>query len=225
MAKLAFLQEPAAPTAKNQLRARWLMLLSLCCGLFGSYYIYDLPAATENNLATYFNEGVSNSTAVGDDDGGSTSEDSFAFRFNLLYSVYSFPNCVLPFFGGLVSDRLGVRLTGVVFMALILLGQIITAVGTTLKDADTAWYVMWLGRTVFGLGGESLSVAQSAFVGEAPWRPRMFGGSDGWLEQWQWHCEVGGGEVGRRVRMSVFAMCMCGKGGEGGGAVVCEHRK
>jgi MFS family permease len=106
-------------------------------------------------------------TVLVDDDGGSASEDSFAFRFNLLYSVYSFPNCVLPFFGGLVSDRLGVRLTGVIFMALILLGQIITSVGTTLKDADTAWYVMWLGRTVFGLGGESLSVAQSAFVGEA----------------------------------------------------------
>jgi len=165
MAKWAFLQEPPSPVRKNQLVARWLMLLSLCMGLFGSYYVYDIPAATENNLATWFGEGVSNSTAVGDDDGGSASEDSFPFRFNLLYSVYSFPNCVLPFFGGLVSDKLGVRLTGVIFMGLIMLGQIITAVGCTISNADTAWYVMWLGRTVFGLGGESLSVAQSAFVG------------------------------------------------------------
>lgn len=60
--------------------------------------------------------------------------------------------------------QLGVRLTGVIFMGLIMLGQIITAVGCTIKDPATAWYVMWVGRTVFGLGGESLSVAQSAFV-------------------------------------------------------------
>ena len=26
------------------------------------------------------------------------------------------------------------------------------------------WYVMWIGRVVFGFGGESLSVAQSAMI-------------------------------------------------------------
>lgn len=54
--------------------------------------------------------------------------------------------------------------SGVVFMGLILLGQIITSIGATMRNETVAWYIMWTGRTVFGFGGESLSVAQSAFV-------------------------------------------------------------
>jgi hypothetical protein len=42
--------------------------------------------------------------------------DSFNANFNLLYSLYAWPNILLPFFGGLISDILGVRLMGVVFM-------------------------------------------------------------------------------------------------------------
>lgn len=110
MAKWAFLNEPERPTQKNELAARWGILVILCLGLFGSYYVYDIPAATETQLAAYFGETASNSTSVGDDDSAS-SDDSFGFRFNLLYSVYSWPNVVLPFFGGLISDKLGVRLT------------------------------------------------------------------------------------------------------------------
>ena len=162
MAKFSFLQEPEFPTAKNELRSRWVVLIILCMGLFGSYYVYDLPAATENQMSAYFGVAASNSTAVGDDD--SSDDNSFGFKFNLMYSVYSWPNVVLPFFGGLISDKLGVRLTGVCFMFLIMMGQIITAIGCSIQNQTTAWYVMWLGRTVFGLGGESLSVAQSAFV-------------------------------------------------------------
>lgn len=110
MAKWAFLIEPERPTDKNQLAARWAILVTLCMGLFGSYYVYDIPAATETQLAAYFGETASNSTAVGDDDSGGD-DTSFGFRFNMLYSVYSWPNVVLPFLGGLISDKLGVRLT------------------------------------------------------------------------------------------------------------------
>lgn len=31
-------------------------------------------------------------------------------NFSLLYSVYSFPNTVLPFLGGFLVDKLGVRM-------------------------------------------------------------------------------------------------------------------
>jgi len=29
------------------------------------------------------------------------------FKYNLLYSVYSYPNIILPLFGGLMIDKLG----------------------------------------------------------------------------------------------------------------------
>jgi hypothetical protein len=79
--------------------------------------------------------------------------------------VYSWPNTVLPFFGGFLSDKLGSRLMLVIFAALITAGQVITAFGCTMQG-DSAWYTMWAGRTVFGFGGESLSVAQSALVAQ-----------------------------------------------------------
>jgi hypothetical protein len=48
---------------------------------------------------------------------------------------------------------------GAAFLALLVLGQVIFAVGGSMTVAGGAWYVMWLGRVVFGFGGESLSVA------------------------------------------------------------------
>ena len=41
-----FCHQPARPTKKNQLKSRWTVMLLLCAGLFGSYYIFDIPAAT-----------------------------------------------------------------------------------------------------------------------------------------------------------------------------------
>lgn len=79
------------------------------------------------------------------------SDDTFNYNYNLLYSVYSFPNTVsgarawapvrlqgrrrgcgaahavkkvLPFFGGYLSDKLGVRRMAIVFAALIAFGQV-----------------------------------------------------------------------------------------------------
>jgi MFS family permease len=53
---------------------------------------------------------------------------------------------------------------GVVFISLITIGQFIVSIGISCKDENVAWGVMWAGRVVFGFGGESLSVVQSAFV-------------------------------------------------------------
>lgn len=53
-----------------------------------------------------------------------------------------------------------------VFAALIMLGQLIFAIGMTMSDVSSGWYVMFVGRTVFGFGGESLSVAMSAMIAQ-----------------------------------------------------------
>lgn len=158
--------EPEVPKKRAELRARWTILALLCITLFGNYYVYDNPTAVEQQLADRF-AGVSGNTTVAvDDDGGNTDTNSFSFKYNLLYSLYSWPNVILPFFGGWLSDRLGVRLMTVVFISLCSVGQLIFAIGCSIEDDSTAWPVMWLGRIIFGFGGESLSVAQSAMLAQ-----------------------------------------------------------
>jgi MFS family permease len=51
-----------------------------------------------------------------------------------------------------------------VFNGFITLGQAIFAIGMTLSEPSMRWPVMYVGRIIFGFGGESLSVAQSAII-------------------------------------------------------------
>lgn len=50
---------------------------------------------------------------------------------NLLYTLYSIPNTVLPFFGGAFVDRFGINTALVLFSSFILLGQVIFAAGSS----------------------------------------------------------------------------------------------
>ena len=66
------------------------MLACGCFFLMGSYFCYDNPAPLKSDLE--------------------------APPFNLtdpqwsgLYSIYSFPNMVLPLFGGIFIDKIGIR--------------------------------------------------------------------------------------------------------------------
>ena len=77
------------------------------------------------------------------------------FEFNLLYSVYSMPNLVIPFFGGMLIDRFGVRYSIVVFLIVLLAGQSIFTAGGYIHK----YYVMIIGRIIFGMGSECLTAA------------------------------------------------------------------
>jgi MFS family permease len=124
----------------------------LCIGLFASYYIFDIPAATEGALQQAFDGSSGNGTTCingtsvsgGGSDDDSSVANAFNSNFNLLYSVYSWPNIILPFFGGYISDKLGVRLMGVVFMLLIAVGQLMVALGSSYitTNPQAAWYTM-----------------------------------------------------------------------------------
>jgi len=83
-----------------------------------------------------------------------------AFEFNMLYSVYSFPNIILPLFGGYLIDYIGIRFSIILFSTLLTAGQAIFAIGCSAGNYPIAI----LGRFVFGLGGESLNVGQSTVV-------------------------------------------------------------
>ena len=78
-----------------------------------------------------------------------------------LYSWYSWPNVILCFFGGYLIDRvLGVRFAATLFALFIFLGQLITSLGAYWNH----FWIMQLGRFVFGIGGESLAVAQNTYA-------------------------------------------------------------
>lgn len=78
----------------------------------------------------------------------------------MLYSVYSYPNMVLPAFGGIFLDKIGIRPGLLLFTTILTLGQFVCAAGVYYKS----YALMLAGRVIFGLGGESMSVAQSAIV-------------------------------------------------------------
>ena len=85
-------EEAYTPQKKlvRQTNLRWVMLAMACCFLMGSYFCYDNPAPLKSRLiAPPF--------------------DLSDLQFNELYSIYSFPNMVLPIIGGVLMDKLGVR--------------------------------------------------------------------------------------------------------------------
>ncbi|EGC30430.1 hypothetical protein DICPUDRAFT_157851 [Dictyostelium purpureum] len=119
---------------------RYFGLLFICLMTLGSYYIYDIPAALQSQIESLYHVDH--------------------IQWNLLYSVYSFPNMIVVFFGGYFIDNVfGLKKGAIVFCCLVMAGQIIFAVSANTK----LFWLALVGRTIFGLGGESLGVAQSTF--------------------------------------------------------------
>lgn len=71
----------------------------------------------------------------------------------MVYSIYSVPNMVLAFIGGILLDKVGLRFGSILFCALVLGGQIVVSVGSFVSNI----YIVYVGRAIFGLGGESLT--------------------------------------------------------------------
>eukprot|EP01118_Nematostelium_gracile_P014379 TRINITY_DN5585_c0_g1_i1.p1 TRINITY_DN5585_c0_g1~~TRINITY_DN5585_c0_g1_i1.p1 ORF type:complete len:463 (+),score=112.64 TRINITY_DN5585_c0_g1_i1:40-1389(+) len=134
-------ERPFSIFDRDRIAFRLVLLINICFLTFGSYFVYDIPSALQSSLVDWF--------------------DINPFEYNLFYSVYSWPNTVLAFIGGYLVDRVfGVRLGAVIFCGLCAGGMAIFALGVSLK---TYWLAV-LGRAVFGLGGESLSVTQSTYT-------------------------------------------------------------
>lgn len=119
---------------------RWVMVFFASMVCFGNYFVYDNPSALQTQIEDRLNINT--------------------FDFNMLYSVYSFPNIILPLFGGFFIDYVGVRIGITIFAALVCAGQAVFALGCSSKQ----YWLAILGRIIFGFGGESLTVSQSAIV-------------------------------------------------------------
>ena len=121
---------------------RYFALFFICFLSFGSYFCYDSPAALADQIERDM--------------------DVTAGQYTLLYSWYSWPNTVLCFFGGFLLDRVfGLRAGALIFSAFCILGHAVVA--TAALIGPSAYGLMEAGRFIFGLGGESLAVAQNAY--------------------------------------------------------------
>eukprot|EP00301_Raphidiophrys_heterophryoidea_P014563 c22984_g1_i1.p1 GENE.c22984_g1_i1~~c22984_g1_i1.p1 ORF type:complete len:591 (+),score=117.06 c22984_g1_i1:50-1774(+) len=125
---------------------RLVILLCICALTFGSYWVFDTPGAIPTKLRDYFAE----------------KHKSLSKSENLtFYSVYSWPNTVLALFGGIIIDRItGLRFGSMIFCSFVFLGQATFALGIITRSFPLAV----VGRFMFGLGGESLTVAQNSFT-------------------------------------------------------------
>jgi len=111
---------------------RWSVLVFVSLAMGGNYYIYD----SINPLERIFIEHLGYSGT----------------RFGWLNSSYSVAAVLTLLFGGIIIDRIGTKKSVFVFAVLCFLGALLTA-------AKGNFWTMVSGRTVLGLGAESMIVA------------------------------------------------------------------
>uniref|UniRef100_A0A8C5C9Z8 Lysosomal dipeptide transporter MFSD1 n=1 Tax=Gadus morhua TaxID=8049 RepID=A0A8C5C9Z8_GADMO len=134
-------KQMSAISDPTRLLHRIVVLIFMCFLGFGSYFCYDNPAALQTDVVQDMNLNTS--------------------QFMQLYAWYSWPNVILCFLGGFLLDRVfGIRLGTIIFSLFVCVGQVIFAAGALLNR----FWLMEVGRFVFGIGGESLSVAQNTYA-------------------------------------------------------------
>jgi len=117
---------------------RWIVLLIISIAQFGNYYIYDSISPLADLLSKQLNFTDAN--------------------IGLLQGIYSLPNIFMVLIGGIIIDRIGTRISTLIFTALCFLGAFVTFMGNDLV-------VMATGRLIFGLGAESMIVAITTVIG------------------------------------------------------------
>jgi MFS family permease len=127
----------AGPFHPSRRPYRFSLLFVVAMLVFGSYFAYDSIGAIESELIKKLGFGRS---TVGN-----------------LYSMYSLAAIPIVFIGGMLVDKLGMRLASLLFSGMVTLGTVIVALSKRVV-------VMSCGRLLFGAGSESLIVAQSAIL-------------------------------------------------------------
>jgi MFS family permease len=132
------------PLQRCDMKARWTVLTLACTLMACNFYIYDNPSALKEYLQSKFGSSLTES------------------KFGALYSVYSVPNVILPFIGGHFVDKYGAYKMMVIFTLCITVGQALLSLGVSSRNYD----LMLVGRVFYGLGGETITVAEGAILSE-----------------------------------------------------------
>ena len=141
---------------------RWLVLVLTSAVMFFNYYFYDALSPLKDLMQE--NLGFSSS------------------EYGTFMSAYSVPNIFLlmAVLGGIILDRIGIRITGFVFILFMAIGTTITAYGASeaylsggfgyafmnsfWPNVSPALKMMYLGFFVFGLGAETSIVVLSKVI-------------------------------------------------------------
>ena len=124
----------------NTIMFRWIVLISTVVGMFAYGYVYDNPVALQSELITKYS--LSN------------------VEYNLLYSIYSIPNIILPFFSGIVSDKIGEDYLIIFFFGLMVISQLFFTFGCFISYFP----LMLFGRFLFGIGSESHALVETPLI-------------------------------------------------------------
>jgi MFS family permease len=135
---------------------RWILLFFTSLLTLGSYFAYD----SIGPIAPMLKERL----AIGSEEIG------------WMYSIYSLPNLIMVLIGGVLLDRMGTRVGAFIYAAVVAAGAGLTATGTYLHSVPDLirvflpenwppeFFWMFLGRFLFGVGSESLIIAQSTII-------------------------------------------------------------
>lgn len=141
---------------------RWMILVMVSLTMAANYYFYDALSP----LKQYMGEML-----------GFSSTD-----YGRFISAYSFPNVFLAMavLGGIIADKLGIRITGTTFVFFMLAGSVLTAYGASgyynsggfgyhffssfLTQFSPPLKMMFLGYFLFGLGAETSIVVITKVV-------------------------------------------------------------
>lgn len=78
----------------------------------------------------------------------------------MLYSLYAFPNVIVPLIGGMLIDKVGARIVLIITCSICVIGHAVYSFG----GLENMFTIMLLGRIIFGVGGEVLHAAQNTLI-------------------------------------------------------------
>jgi len=121
----------ARPTESSSLYL-WSALIAVAMCFFGGFFGFDALPPIADLLSKQLHFSDSN--------------------IGMIQAAYSFPTIVTLIIGGVVTDRIGVRRSLLLFTLILFLGAVITTLSSRL-------WIMVSGRLLFGMGAESMNVA------------------------------------------------------------------
>lgn len=154
--------EQLKKTLRDKPAARWAMMLIVSLLMAANYYFYDALSPLKEILTEKLN------FSSGD--------------YGIFTGMYAFPNTFLlmAIVGGVILDKLGIRPTGLLFAAFMLIGACLTAYGASdyysnggfahefmgsfWKSYSPELKMMSLGMLIFGLGAETSIVVVSKIL-------------------------------------------------------------